>query len=67
MTDVRKIARFSIVTHSTNPLRGTVEIDTANATMKFELDEDMAHGLCTDLERFLTQVSQRGRSRVRCG
>ena len=65
MTDVHKITRLSISTHSTNPPRGIVEIDTANSTMKFELDEDTAHSLCTDLERFLTQVPQRSRSRAR--
>ena len=67
MTDIHKIARLSISTHSTNPLRGIVEIDTANSIMKFELDEDAAHSLCTDLERFLTQVPQRARSRARYG
>lgn len=59
MSDVHKIARFSISTDSTNPPRGVLEIDTTNSTMKFELDEELAHSLCTDLERFLTQVPQR--------
>lgn len=65
MTDVHKIARFSISTHSTSPPRGIVEIDTANSTIRFELNEDTAHSLCTDLERFLTQVPQRVRHRSR--
>jgi hypothetical protein len=67
MTDVHKIAKFSISTHSTNPPRGMVEIDTASSTIRFELDEDTAHGLCTDLERFLTQVPQRVRNSSRRG
>ena len=67
MTDVHKIARFSISAHSTNPPRGIVEIDTANSTIRFELNEDVAHSLCTDLERFLTQVPQRVRDRSRRG
>ena len=60
MTDVHKISRLSVSTHSTNPPRGIMEIDTPNSTIRFELNEDVAHNLCTDLERFLTQVPQRG-------
>ena len=67
MTDVHKIARFSISTGSIDPPRGIFEINTASSTMKFELDQDLAHSLCTSFERFLTQPSQRKRSRQRCG
>jgi hypothetical protein len=67
MADVHKITSLSISTYSTNPPRGIVEIDTANSTLKFELDEDIAHRLCTDLERFLTQVPQHTGSRARFG
>ena len=67
MTDVHKIAKLSISTHSTDPPRGIVEIDTANSTIRLELNEDVAHGLCTGLERFLTQVPHRARNRSRCG
>jgi hypothetical protein len=67
MTAVHKIASFSISTSSVEPARGIVEIATTNATHKFELNEEMAHKLCTDLERFLTQVPQRARNRVRYG
>ena len=67
MTDVHKIARLSISTYSIDPPRGIVEIDTAKSTMRFELDEDIAHSLCTDLERFLTQAPQRKRSNTRWG
>ena len=55
MHAVHKIAEVTISTESTEPLRGIVEIDTADSKMKFELNEDMAHAICTDLERFLTQ------------
>lgn len=65
MTDIHKIARLSISTHSTNPPRGIVEIETSNSTIRFELNEDMAHSLCTDLEHFLTQAPQRAQNRSR--
>ncbi|MBA2402618.1 MAG: hypothetical protein H0V72_28775 [Bradyrhizobium sp.] len=64
MTEIHRIARLSVVAHSIDPLRGIVEIDTPNTNMRFELNEDVAHTLCTDLERFLTQVPQRERSRA---
>jgi hypothetical protein len=55
MRDLRKITNFSISTVSTEPLRGIVEIDTFDSAMKFELNEDTALNICTDLEHFLTQ------------
>jgi hypothetical protein len=55
MRSVHKISKVSISTISTDPLCGIVEIDTADSTMKFELNVDMAHSICTDLEHFLTQ------------
>jgi hypothetical protein len=59
MRDAHKITEVTISTMSTEPLRGTVEINTAtNSTMKFELSEDMAHHLSTQLDRFLTQRRQ---------
>ena len=67
MTDVHKIAKLSISTHSTDPPRGIVEIDTANSTIRLEPNEDVAHSLCPGLERFLTQVPHRARNRSRCG
>jgi len=67
MTDVHKIASFSISAYSADPPRGIVEIDTENATLSFELNEETAHSLCTDLERFLTQAPQRLRNRSRRG
>jgi hypothetical protein len=62
MHDPRKITDFSISTVSTEPLRGIVEIDTFNSAVKFELSEDTALKLCTDLERFLTQKGTRGQA-----
>jgi hypothetical protein len=47
--------RVSISTRSTAPLRGIIEIDTMDVTIRFELNEEMAHQICADLERFLTQ------------
>jgi hypothetical protein len=58
---VQRIANVSISTVSAEPLRGMVEITTANSAMLFELDEELAHRLCSELERFLTQVPQRSR------
>jgi hypothetical protein len=55
MSDVPKITEVLIVTKSTEPLTGIVQINTADAEMKFEITEDLAHQICTDLERFLTR------------
>ena len=55
MRGLRKITGFSISTVSTEPLRGIIEIDTADSAVKFELSDDTALNICTDLERFLTQ------------
>lgn len=58
---VQRITNASVSTVSTEPLRGMVEITTATSAMLFELDEELAHRLCSELERFLTQVPQRSR------
>ena len=55
MSDVHKITEISIFTKSTEPLTGIVQVNTAEAEMKFEITEDLAHAICTDLERFLTR------------
>jgi len=55
MRDVHKIIEVSILTRSTEPLTGIVQVNTADADMKFEITEDLAHQICTDLERFLTR------------
>jgi hypothetical protein len=65
MDDAHKITDVSVSTISTTPLRGTITIDTPDATIKFELNEDIAHSICTQLEHFLTQEQQRKRSQAR--
>lgn len=55
MRDVHKIIEVSILTSSTEPLTGVVQVNTADADMKFEISEDLAHRICTELERFLTR------------
>jgi hypothetical protein len=64
MNNERKITDVTISTISTEPLRGIVEICTVNSTTKFELNEDMAHSICTDLEHFLTQKQRRTQSDI---
>ena len=39
----------------TEPLIGVVHVNTPEAEIKFEITEDLAHKICTDLERFLTR------------
>jgi hypothetical protein len=65
MDDAHKITDVFISTISTTPLRGTIAIGTPDATIKFELNEDIAHGICTRLEHFLTQEQQRKRNLAR--
>jgi hypothetical protein len=55
MDRAHKITEISVVTKSTEPLSGVVLVSTANAKLKFEITEDVAHKLCTYLERFLTR------------
>jgi hypothetical protein len=62
----RKIISISVSTESAEPLRGIVEIDSAGSITRFELNEDLAYGLCRDLERFLTQSQRRNRNGMRC-
>jgi hypothetical protein len=55
MSDVHKIIEVTILTKSTEPLSGIVQVKTADAEIKFEITEDLAHQICADLERFLTR------------
>ncbi|WP_338832001.1 hypothetical protein [Bradyrhizobium sp. 27S5] len=48
-----------VSTVSAAPLRGTIEFDCAGTVATFEINEELAHRLCTELERFLTQVPRR--------
>ena len=59
MDDAHKITEVSVSTIWTTPLRGMIEIDTPGSTFKFELNEDIAHSICTRLEHFLTEEQQR--------
>jgi hypothetical protein len=58
MRDAHKITAISISTRSMEPLRGVVAIDTVDSTLKFELNEELAHSICTQLEHFLTQIRE---------
>jgi len=55
MPDVHKIIDVSVTTTSTRPLCAIVEVEAVGSTMKFELTEEIALRMCTDLEHFLTQ------------
>jgi hypothetical protein len=58
MRDDCNLTDFSISTNSTDPLCGVVKLGTAGSSMTFHLTEEVAHRMCTDLERFLTQARQ---------
>jgi hypothetical protein len=53
-----RITKVTVSTVSTRPLSGIVQIDTAASTLQFELNEEIAHDLCMQLDRFLTQGQQ---------
>jgi hypothetical protein len=55
MSDVHKITEVIVSTKSTEPLVGIFQVTTADAEIKFEITEDLAHKICTDLDRFLTR------------
>ncbi|WFU29664.1 hypothetical protein QA635_23985 [Bradyrhizobium brasilense] len=59
---VQRATNITVSTASAAPLRGTIEIDCAGTVATFAIDEEMAHRLCADLERFLTQVPRRTRA-----
>ena len=58
MRNTHPITRVTVSTVSTRPLSGILHIDTATSTTQFELNEEIAHDLCTQLDRFLTQGQQ---------
>ena len=64
MRDVHRIIDVSITTTSTRPLCAIVEVEVVGSTMKFELTEEIALRICTDLERFLTQEPHQGQTAV---
>jgi hypothetical protein len=55
MSDAHKITGVSIQAKSTEPSIAIVRVITHEAEMKFEINQDLAHRICTDLERFLTR------------
>lgn len=55
MGDVQKITQVIISTKSAERLTGIIHVITTDAEMKFEITEDLAHKICTDLDRLLTQ------------
>lgn len=55
MSDARRITEVFVLTKSTEPLTGIVRVNTSDAEIKFEITEDLAHQICTELERFLTR------------
>jgi hypothetical protein len=55
MTKLSRITEITVSTKSTEPLTGIVELSTTEAKIKFEITAEMAHKICTDLERFLTR------------
>ncbi|QWG18856.1 hypothetical protein KMZ68_02920 [Bradyrhizobium sediminis] len=55
MSDPHKITEIFVLTKSTQPLCGIVQVNTADEEIRFEITEDLAHRICTELERFLTR------------
>lgn len=55
MSVPQKTIEVTILTGSAEPLTGIVQVNTPDEEIKFEITEEMAHKLCTDLERFLTR------------
>jgi hypothetical protein len=55
MRDRRGTTEILVSTSSTEPLTGAVHLLTAGAAVQFQIDEDIAHRICIELERFLTR------------
>lgn len=55
MSGTQKITEVIVSTKSTEPLIGIIRVTTVDAEIKFEITEDLAHKICTDLDRFLTR------------
>ena len=54
-----KATSISVLTDPATSQRGFIEIDCAGKVATYKINEDLAHRLCSDLERFLTQVPPR--------
>ncbi|MHC2250626.1 hypothetical protein ACVILK_000318 [Bradyrhizobium embrapense] len=59
---MHRATNIAVSAVSAAPLRGKIAIDCAGSVATFEIDEELAHRLCTDLERFLTQVPRQIRT-----
>jgi hypothetical protein len=55
MRDAHQIVDVSVSTTSTRPLCGMVDNESADSNITFELTEETALSICTEIERFLTQ------------
>jgi hypothetical protein len=55
MSHPDKAIEISILTKSTEPLTGLVQVSTDGEEIKFEITEEIAHRICADLEHFLTR------------
>ena len=55
MTELNRITDITVSTKSTEPLTGIVALSTSDEEIRFEITAEMAHKICTDLERFLTR------------
>jgi hypothetical protein len=55
MTELSRITEITVATKSTEPLTGIVQLSTIDDEVEFEITAEMAHKICTDLERFLTR------------
>jgi hypothetical protein len=55
MSDAKNITEVTVLTESTDPLLGIIQVSTTEAEERFSITEDLAHKMCTDLERFLTR------------
>jgi hypothetical protein len=55
MSDAQRIIEVRVSTLSNEPLTGLVQVKTPDAEIKFAITADLAHKICTDLERFLTR------------
>jgi hypothetical protein len=55
MNDAHKITDVSVLTKSTEPRTGVALLRTVEAEIRFEINEDLAHRICTELEHFLTR------------
>jgi len=53
MTDVQKMTEVTVLTRSTEPPVGLIQIATAETEMEFEITEQLALEICAVLDRFL--------------